>query len=267
MQFISFQNQQLYFHHDVQTDDSMFQNPLHYHELYEIYFITSGTCRYFIDDRSYSLNPGDLALIPEGIIHNTVYQNTGHTRMLINCAKQYIPAAAKPNFYLYRNPEITDKLRFIFEQIEKEYNQPDRFSEDAVYCHIKLLFYLLARYPNTYDSAERGNAVVTRAAIYLQQHFPEDISLEQIASLAAVSPEHFSRLFKRESGMGFREYLNLLRLQKAEQLLKQSPRKSVAEVSAACGFPDSNYFSVKFKKMYGVSPKQFSEIPLGGQKK
>jgi len=258
MQYIPDKNQLFYFHHDICPDDSTFHNPLHSHDLYEIYFIVSGTCRYFIGDRSYSLEAGDIALIPGGIIHHTVYQNTGHTRMLINCASQYIPLAARPGFYLYRNQEITSQLLTLFESIEQEYLHTDLFSEDAIYCYVRLLFFLLSRHPNTYDASVAGNALVTRAAIYLQEHFSEDISLKQIADIVSVSPEHFSRLFKRESGMGFREYLNLLRLQKAEQLLKQSPHQTVAEIAATCGFPDSNYFSVKFKKMYGISPKQVS---------
>ncbi len=255
MKLVSFQNKSFYFNHDIRPDDSAYLNLLHYHQLYEIYFITQGTCSYFIDNRTYHLKPGDLALIPEGIIHNTVYQNTGHSRMLINCVSDYIPASARPTSFLYRNPKITEQIQDIFNAIEQEYTYPDHFSEEAIICQIKLLFFLLARHSNTYTSAEKGNEMITRAAAYLQQHFQEDISLPGIARFAAVSPEHFSRLFKKETGLGYREYVNQLRLQKAEQLLKQSSGASIAEIAAECGFADSNYFSVKFKKMYGVSPK------------
>lgn len=52
-------------------------------------------------------------------------------------------------------------------------------------------------------------------------------------------------MLKKETGFGFSEYLNLLRLQYAETLLQQSDKLSISE---QCGFNDSNYFSVKFKK-------------------
>lgn len=256
MKAINFEKEQFYFDHDICPDDSAFLNPVHYHDLYEIYFITEGTCDYFIDNRSYHLLPGDLVLIPEGVIHNTVYHNTGHARMLINCSGRYIPAAVRPKFYLYRNPETVERLHEIFRTIEQEYRFPDRLSEDAIHCHMQLLFFLIARHTNTCPPVEEANETVARAAAYLQKNFASDVSLPKIAAMAAVSPEHFSRLFKKETGFGFREYLNLLRLQKAEQLLKQSPGLSVAWIAAECGFADSNYFSVKFKKMYGVSPKK-----------
>ena len=257
MEKILFKENQIYFDYVTYSDDSTLQNPAHYHELYEIYFITGGTCDYFIDNRSYHLVAGDLALIPEGVIHHTVYHNTGHSRMLINCARRYIPAAAQPKGYLYRNPAITKEITALFKQIQGEYRRGDRLSEDAMACHLKLLFFLLVRYPNKYTAAEEGSGTVTKAVAYLQRHFAEDITLVELARYTAVSPEHLSRLFKKETGFGFKEYLNLLRLQKAEQLLRQGRGTKVAQIAAECGFADSNYFSVKFKKMYGVSPRQF----------
>ena len=75
-----------------------------------------------------------------------------------------------------------------------------------------------------------------------------------MAKRFSVSREHFSRRFKKETGFGFCDYVNLLRMKKAETLLKQMDNISVAKVAAQCGFSDSNYFSVKFKKMYNISP-------------
>ena len=76
-----------------------------------------------------------------------------------------------------------------------------------------------------------------------------------MADMFSVTPVHFSRMFKKETGFGFCEYINILRLQKAETLISQSSTPSVTQIAAECGFADSNYFSVKFKKMYGTSPK------------
>ena len=258
MEYIKFDaDQYFYFHRDNQPheQDGLYC-PMHYHNLFEIYFITEGTCEYFIGGRPYRLEPGDLVLIPEGVMHNTAYKATGHERMLINCSRRFIPTRAIPKGHLYRNREIVDKIHDIFLTIEKEYESPDRWSEDTIACSMKLLFILLARNANTYTATPDGNEIVTRAAGYLQEHFATDITLEELARFCAVSPEHFSRLFKRDTGVGFREYVNLLRLQKAEQLLKQQRDRSVSQIAAECGFCDSNYFSVKFKKMYGICPKQ-----------
>jgi transcriptional regulator GlxA family with amidase domain len=81
-----------------------------------------------------------------------------------------------------------------------------------------------------------------------------EITLPMLAAMHGVTPGHLSRTFKRETGYGISEYLTLVRLRKAEFMLKNEPGKSVNEVAFACGFNDSNYFSFKFKKAYGVPP-------------
>ncbi len=259
MEYIKFADDQVFWlDRSSQSDEPAdLYCPMHYHNLFELYFITEGNCEFFIGGRSYRLVPGDLVLIPDGVIHNSSYKDLNHARLLINCSRRFIPTAAIPACHLYRNPQVAPAIHEILLTIEKEYTKPDRWSEDSIYCCMKQLFILLARNPNTYTLSQEGNETITRAADYLQKHFCSDLMLEDMARFSAVSPEHFSRLFKRETGFGFREYLNLLRLQRAEQLLKQQRDISVAQVAADCGFGDSNYFCVKFKKMYGISPKQF----------
>lgn len=258
---MDFQDNLFFFHRDVCPDDRAVHNPSHFHNLYELYLITEGSCDYFIANRAYHLSAGDLVLIPAGVIHNTVYCDTGHSRLLINCHRRYIPLAAQPDWYLYRNAENQKEVRRIFEAIEREWQKQDPFSEDAIGCLMRLLFYVLARNPNQYPAEEQGKRTVTRAVRYIQQHFTDDIGLEEVAKEVSVSREHFSRLFKKETGFGFREYLNLLRLQKAEHLLRSADGKTVSEIAAACGFADSNYFSVCFKKCYGISPKKYARKP------
>jgi AraC-like DNA-binding protein len=65
-----------------------------------------------------------------------------------------------------------------------------------------------------------------------------------------------SRTFKKETGFGFSEYLNLYRLKRADMLLRERRDMRVVDVAMQCGFNDSNYFSKVYKKMFGVSPKQ-----------
>ena len=86
-----------------------------------------------------------------------------------------------------------------------------------------------------------------------------DLKLTDVAEEVSISPEHLSRVFKKETGFGFSEYLSLVRLQKAEELLKSEKDLSISEVAYHCGFNDSNYFSEKFKRSYGVSPLKYKK--------
>ncbi len=232
----------------------------HYHGLYEIYFLEEGNCTYIIDDKVYSVQSGDIVIIPDGVIHHTKYDDIKHSRILINCEKRYIPASVQSGIssgnYLYRNPFVTEEVKKILGRIEREYQLGDAFSDEVIICHTHSLFYLLMRNTETCLAVDDGNKVIEQAVAYIRENFASDISLSSLAKRFSVSSEHFSRMFKKETGLGFSKYLNSLRLQYAEQLLKSSEGQNITQVAESCGFEDSNYFSKKFKEVYGISPKK-----------
>lgn len=233
----------------------------HCHDHFEIYFITKGSCCYFIENKIYHLQPGDVILIPEGIMHNTEYQNTTYSRKLISCSDYFVPKSVEPKLpelmYLYRNPDIIDEINDIFDKIEEENANRDEFSEDIFKCYTHMLFFLMARNPNLCTPQEENKHYIDDAIEFLQTHFASDITLEEVAERYFVSSAHFSRVFKRKVGFNYSEYIKLLRLQKAESMLRQMNAAPITEIAQSCGFNDSNYFSVQFKKLYGISPKRF----------
>ena len=236
----------------------------HCHNHFEIYFITKGNCCYFIENKVYHLIPGDIILIPEGIMHNTEYQNNVYTRKLISCSEYFIPESIKPLLpsllYLYRNPEIIESVEQIFSRVEEEYAHKDSLSEDIFKCYTHMLFFLLVRHPNQYIPQQEEKHYIDDAIRYLQNNYTQQISLQDVSGRYFVSPEHFSRVFKQKTGFNVSEYLNILRLQKAENLLKQLTAAPITEIAEDCGFNDSNYFCVKFKKLYGMPPKKFQTL-------
>ncbi len=232
----------------------------HYHNNIEIYFLKEGECNYFIDNKIYELKVGDLVIIPEGIIHKTNYAKPYHSRTLINCSAEYIPKSVLPYIddfkYIYRNPEITKKIEAVLLKIGEEYETTSPFREEALRCYTNELFFLIAKNTNQTKKQSSGSAFVEETVKYIQENYMNKITLADIATIHSVSEEHLSRTFKKETGFGFSEYLTLVRLQKAEYMLKNEPGKSVCEIAYSCGFNDSNYFSDRFKKAYGVAPSR-----------
>ena len=265
MNYIKFDpDEAYYFHHGVskRVAETGASWP-HYHGLYEIYFLLEGNCSYFIDNKVYSIRAGDIVIVPDGIIHHTKYDDIDHSRILINCSQRYIPACVRSvissGVYIYRNPKITAEALNILKKIEKEYLLHDRLSDEIISCYTHNLFYLLARNSDTRHNVEAKNKVIEQAITYVQKNFASSVTLYDLAHMFSVSPEHFSRMFKKETGLGFSKYLNSLRLQHAEKLLKTSEKNSITKIAESCGFEDSNYFSKKFKEMYGISPKALSK--------
>ena len=230
----------------------------HYHPHYEIYFMKEGKCRYFIDERSYDIEAGDIVFIPKGIIHRAHYFGQIHSRLLINCTEQYIPELIQNNIdetrFIYRSKEIAKHAERLFDQIEHEYTHPDEFTKAALLCYTSQIFFLMLRNPGNHEDATTGNELVDGVVKYIKQNYMSDIKLSTVAKMKSVSPEHLSRTFKACTGFGFNEYITLLRLRQAEDMIKNNPEKTISEIAYECGFNDGNYFSYKFKKMYGIPP-------------
>ncbi len=70
---------------------------------------------------------------------------------------------------------------------------------------------------------------------YIEEHYPEDLSVDQLAGLAGLSRFHFSRLFKELTGRTITDYINTLRINKSEYLLRNS-RMNISEIALSTGF-------------------------------
>lgn len=255
-----------YYHHTQNKTCS--NSTQHYHSGFEIYYMKEGKCHYFINDTSYDIISGDIILIPQGILHGTSYGAKPCTRLLINFQPGFIdPSIEKailPIGYLYRNKSTVQQVNDIFSKIEYEYTQADSLSPLALKSYTESLFMLMIRNQGEKISRDR-NTIVEAAIKYIQSNYMSSIRLAEVAKMLSVSEEHLSRTFKKEITFGFSEYITLIRLQKAEHMLKNEPSRAITEVAYTCGFNDSNYFSYKFKKAYGITPSEFRDGMLSTQ--
>ena len=106
-----------------------------------------------------------------------------------------------------------------------------------------------------FESASK-KYVAEQVVSYIEDHYSEKISLDQIAENMYLSPFYISRIFKGETGNTPIRHLINLRLEKAKELLESGYQGSIQEVAALVGYDDAYHFSKLFKKRYGVSPSQ-----------
>lgn len=90
-----------------------------------------------------------------------------------------------------------------------------------------------------------------------EYHLPFDLT--RISEQIGFSPSYTSRMFKQLTDLTITEYLNRLRIEKAKQFLKDHPHLKVYEVAHLVGFQDQMYFQKMFKKLCGMTPKQYKE--------
>jgi AraC family transcriptional regulator len=92
---------------------------------------------------------------------------------------------------------------------------------------------------------------------YVEDHLDAGPTLEQMAAVARLSAYHFARQFKAATGLPPHQYVITRRVERAKQLLQTATGLSLAEVAAHAGFSDQSQFSSHFKRLVGVTPRQF----------
>jgi AraC family transcriptional regulator len=97
-----------------------------------------------------------------------------------------------------------------------------------------------------------------RAALeYIEDHLDSELTLDDIAAVAHLSPYHFARMFKTSTGLPPHRYVITRRIERAKRLLRDGGDLSLAQVAARSGFWDQGHFTRHFKRLVGVTPKRF----------
>ena len=106
------------------------------------------------------------------------------------------------------------------------------------------------------DLPTKNTDVIKRVKEYVSKHFPERISLEEAAEYVHLNPAYFSALFSQSTGQTFKEYINMVRIEEAMRLLKNTDY-AILDIAVAVGLGDQSYFSKVFKKHTGLTPRQY----------
>ena len=105
---------------------------------------------------------------------------------------------------------------------------------------------------------ESVHEIVDKAKYYISEHLTEELTVSNIAASLYITPNYFSRLFKRVTKEGCNEYIVRKRIEKAKSLLETTSLKT-GKIAMMVGYRDTNYFSLAFKKHTGKSPTKYRE--------
>ena len=253
----------------------------HWHEQFQILYFEQGEALIHCNSHPYEVKPGDLVIINSNEIHygETICQHLVYYIVKVDlnfllgnqvdfCQTKYLNPLLQGRIRFQNHISQDDDLAVQVQQIVNEYNEQEIGCELAVKsCIYHIIVLLLRRYQqdtlhkNRQDSQQKNMHQLRTVLKYMDQHYNENISLSQLASLANMSSQHFCRLFKNITGKSAVDYMNCLRINKAVTLLSESDL-NISEVAMAVGFDDSNYFSRLFKKYQKTSPSSMRKSPL-----
>lgn len=239
---------------------------VHFHDEHEIYYLVSGTTKYFIGDKIFQIESGNFVVVPAGVNHKTDSENCLHNeRILLSFEDNILGKNTKEIFdnlaeksVIYIPDTKREIVETILKKIENEHNTKDVLSQTLINLHIEELIVQMSRLRLDYKpNLPQTDRMMHTISKYISANFGADLSLASLSRKFAMSESHLSRSFKNVTNIGINEYITYVRLMNAEKLLKETDLP-ITEVAGRCGFNDSNYFSTVFKKAKGITPLKFS---------
>lgn len=269
------------------TDEHPSGEIRHAHDYTQIWYVTKGQCEHYVEDRFYLMAAGDTFLIPPRAEHKTVLCPgaaviscelsledilPAETRQGQTDVKSYLDMLSVMNFledsrsrqprFRFR-PEVMPAVDRLMKELLREFNEEQPCYQDMLRVKIQELLLLFIRefrvspdYRITDASYERYHSLMREAIAYIDAHYAESLSLDDVSRISTLSKTYFCSLFKLMTQKTFVEYITERRVQGAMRMLETTDR-SIQQVSEENGFHDPTHFSRTFKKAVGMSPRDY----------
>jgi AraC-like DNA-binding protein len=254
------------------VDDSADHNGVSFtysdHANLEIVFGVSGRAEIAMAGQRYVLAEGDVAIVPPGTAHlerilsrrqsyHVLWLNVRRDRLFIHSA-MYSRADL---FQVVRNAAIADFAAIrSFESAAEEAlsGRPywiNLFRARLIEGWVQTLR-TIAAHGSGLTAVQIQRSTIDKAKAFMQVHFSENLSLEQIADVVFLSPAYFSSFFSQNEKMTVFEYLHKLRIDEARRLLEKTSMSS-KQISQRVGIPSVSYFCRLFKRIVGCSAQEY----------
>lgn len=220
----------------------------HSHPYIEMIFFLEGKMKLTAAGSNLNASMYDTLVYPANCIHQDGKNLEMNCEII--CLWVDIPELKLDKIILMheRNRNIRDLFLFVYNEQHRENPMPYMI-EDA----LKLLLMTILR-----DQSEipEGEQFLGQVIQYIDRHFSEKITLEQLAKRTHISKSYLTRRFRQFTGETIVNYINKLRIQYAREMLVNS-EKNITEIAWAVGFDSPKYFHRVFKKETGESPAAF----------
>lgn len=239
---------------------------LHWHNYIELELITSGCGYQILNGQHIELSTGCLSLLRPTDFHQV---EPGNNLQLLNMSiddtllpEDMIRKISAPQILFFRLDKqemqpLEWLLRLSLQEISS--SAPDRqYLKHLLMCIFLRISHLMPDSSNPVSAMERP---IQNSLQYLHMHFREDPRLSDAAKIAHYNASYFSSAFHRETGMIYSEYLNMLKINYAKELLLSTDLK-INDLYYQCGFRSHSNFLRLFREQTGLTPTQFRKSAM-----
>ena len=243
---------------------------LHYHDELEFITIYEGCLAITVDGEELFARSGEVIFVNSGVPHSTRrveptasglvqfrendFLNSSITKIIKYSVKFNNLSESKVR--IIKNRELFEALVRLGKESSQKNDAFEMFVRAEVYKILGLLYRNGILLDTERFFLNKEVQKVLPALEYINKNYADNVTLEDVSAILNFDSSYFCRIFKSATGATFTEYLNFVRVCKAEKLLT-STRKSVLEISEAVGFSSISYFNRVFKKIRNRSPGNY----------
>lgn len=237
---------------------------------YELDYNLEGGRKIWVDNKEYTVDEGSIIFRHPG----QVCSSTGNYNMLMltfdwniddianvkyirnySSSRNNRPAEDRLKLPVIFVPEHSAEILSIYKRLLVLSRQPER--RELTNAYIAKLLYLVCADASTYKirSIEK-NTAVDKVLSYINAHYTEKLTLEQLANTVYLNKHYLVRLFKNETGKTPFDFVIATRLEQAKKMLTCTTL-NISDIAQRCGFESSAYFCKKFKSAFNITPLKY----------
>lgn len=222
----------------------------------DLTYVLSGEATYTINHKTIQVKAGDLLCIPSG---STRYAISNRPKDLECFATNFLLHDTATGKEVQLPLPLVSPLGVHGDIVSHYLRLKQAWEEQppgyilCVRAHFLLILQRILAVL-VFNAGTQGIDIRVRKAMKMvRENFNQDVDTHILGEAVGLNPVYFGTLFKKETGVSVREYLNQVRLNQAEEMLREG-RYSVTEIAVLCGFGDLFYFSRLYKIRKGVPP-------------
>ncbi len=262
-----YKDNDLFFHHSVDMPPHDMLYGMHIHEIYEIFYLISGTGEFIIEGNSYSITPGCIILLKSNEAHHIrMNTNERYERIVLHFYPDILDGITNGKALLipFDRPLGVNNLFLPSADADNQIRKClfDILAEKGTKEDIRLsiqvnLFKILHTIKNNlnidiYSDYDTKNARINEILNFINEHLFESISVNYICDKFFISKSYLSQLFKESTGTSLWNYVLSKRLTYSKNLIRSGVPATIA--ANQCGFSDYTSFFRAYKKHFGTAP-------------
>lgn len=234
----------------------------HSHSYTELFYIVGGDGQFQINDRIFQVKAHQLVVVNPNIMHTEVSYEA-HPLEYIVIGIEGIEFTAtdteESRYCIYTFPEKNSVLSCL-QSILREMQDREPEYQTACQAYMDIIMVHLLRNASVsvtqIHSRFPGNRQCASVRHYIDRHYKENITLDQLAEEVSINKYYMAHAFKREYGVSPISYLIACRIREGKRLLAETDL-SLSQIAAVLGFSSPSYFSQTFRSSEGMSPTQY----------